>query len=168
MILAPALALLLAAGAPARPAAGAEAQRAAIAQELVKLGAALQAEIEAGDAEAVAARVPEDGLRCGERVLPRARVLRDLRGPGTWLNGVLFGDPGAPAPRGEPASLRAFFAEAKEVAVLVAFARDPAAGAVGRPCLDFRARGLVNPARPFCFEKRKGRWWLTQSLYPCG
>jgi hypothetical protein len=179
--LAPALAVLLAATpplalslskgerTPSKPAARSlDDQRTAIAQELVRLGATLQAEIEAGNVDAVATRIPQDGLRCGERVLPRERVLRDLRGPDTWLHAVLFGAPNESARRGEPASLRAFLAGAKEVAVLVAFARDARAGPAGRPCLDYRAKDLVNPARPFCFEKQGGTWWLTQSLYPCG
>jgi hypothetical protein len=182
--LAPALAVLLAAlptAAPSRskgerasakpaPSAGRplDDQRAAVAQELARVGAALQAEIEAGNVDALAARIPREGLRCGERVLPRDRVLRDLRGPDTWLHGVLFGAPGEAARRGEPTSLRAFLSGAKEVAVLVAFARDARAGPAGRPCLDFRAKDLVNPARSFCFEEQGGTWWLTQSLYPCG
>lgn len=175
---APLLALALAAGpgaggAPPVPVApraerALEARREAIAQELVKLGAVLQREIEAGDPGALAARVPAAGLRCAGQVVPRARVERDLREPSRWLHRTLFGAPGAAPGRGAPESLRAFLARAKEVAVMVTFRRDPRAGPVGRPCLEFRARDLVNPAPPFCFEQQGRRWWLTESLYPCG
>lgn len=144
-----------------------DARREAIAQELLRLAGALQREIEAGDAGALLARVPADGLRCAGQVVPRARVERDLREPSRWLHRTLLGPPEG-ADRGAPASLRAFLGQAKEVAVMVTFRRDPRAGPVGRPCLEFRARDLVNPAPPFCFEKQGRRWWLTESLYPCG
>ena len=71
-----------------------------------------------------------------------------------------------PSPR-VARSLREFFREAREVAVLVAFRSDTTAGAVGLPCLDYRAPGLGTPGVPLCFEKRAGRWWFTESLYPC-
>ncbi|WP_242394553.1 hypothetical protein [Anaeromyxobacter oryzisoli] len=154
--------------APPAPADALERRRAAIANEMVRLGAHLEKEIEAADAAAILARVPADGLSCGARVVPRARIARDLRDSSSWLHGVLFGGPGATAAAaGRPRSLRAFFAAAPEVAVLVAFRRDPRAGPVGRPCLEFRARDLATPGVPFCFEVRGGRWWLTESLYPC-
>lgn len=166
-----ALALVLA-SAPARPAepAGREAlerRRAAIAEELVRVGARIQEEISRGDVDALLARVPAEGLRCSGRIVPRARVERDLRSGASWLRGVLFGGPGYEPPRGAPTSLRAFFAAAREVAVLVAFQRDERAGPVGLPCLDFRSRDLPTPGAPLCFEARDGRWWLTESLYPC-
>jgi hypothetical protein len=156
--------------APARPGQdpALERRRAAIAGEIIRLGAAIQREIERGDVEALVARVPPDGLRCGGRVVPRARVARDLRAKGSWLHGVVFGGPAAVAARGQPASLRALFAAAPEIAVQVAFRRDPRAGPVGRPCLDYRAKRLATPGAPLCFEARGGRWWFTESLYPCG
>ncbi len=149
------------------PADPLDARRAAVADELMKLGAALQREISRGDVEALLARVPAGGLRCGEGTVPRAHVARDLRAPGSWLHGVLFGGPGYAPPPGGPASLRAFFDGAREIAVLVSFRRDPRAGALGRPCLEYRARDLSTPGAPFCFEPAGGRWWLTASLYPC-
>jgi hypothetical protein len=146
-----------------------ERRRAEIADEMVRLGARLQKEIEAGDVAAVLARVPQAGLACGGRIVPRSKVERDLRDTGSWLHGVVFGPPGAsPASAGRATSLRAFFAAAKEVAVVVTFRRDDVAGAVGRPCLDFRARDLPTPGVPFCFVPGGGKWWLTESLYPCG
>lgn len=153
-------------GAAERQADPLERRRAAIADELVRLGARLQREIEAGDVEALLARVPESGLRCAGRVVPRARVARDLRTPGSWLNAVLIGTPGAPP--GPPRSLRAFFGAAPEVAVLVSFRRDARAGALGLPCLEYRARDVAPPRVTLCFEARAGRWWFTESLYPCG
>ncbi len=164
---APAAAPGAAPGAARRPADPLERRRAAIADELVKLGARLQREIEAGDVEALLARVPAVGLRCADQVVPRARVVRDLRDPGSWLHATLLGAPGAPA-AGPPRSLRAFFAAAPEVAVLVSFRRDARAGALGLPCLEYRARDLAPPRVPLCFEARAGRWWFTDSLYPCG
>lgn len=155
------------AAARARPADPLERRRAAVADELVKLGARIQREIEAGDVEALLARVPAGGLRCADRVVPRARVARDLRTPGSWLHAALLGAPGAPPP-GPPRSLRAFFGAAPEVAVLVSFRRDARAGALGLPCLEYRARDLSPPRVPLCFEARGGRWWFTESLYPCG
>ncbi len=101
-------------------------------------------------------------------MVPRARVEHDLRAPGSWLHGVLFGGSGYTPPRGAPGSLADLLARAREVAILVAFQADPRAGALGRPCLDFRARDMATPGVPFCFEQRGGRWWLTESLYPCG
>jgi hypothetical protein len=157
-----------AAASPAGPEQALEKRRAGIAEELIRLGAAIQREIERGDVEALVARVPPDGLRCGGRVVPRARVARDLRAPGSWLHGFFFGGPAAPDARGQPGSLRALFAAAPEIAVLVAFRRDARAGPVGRPCLDFRAKRLATPGAPLCFEARDGRWWFTESLYPCG
>jgi hypothetical protein len=99
-------------------------------------------------------------------VVPRARLEHDLRTDGTWLHGVLFGGAGAAAPAGPPASLRALFASAKEIAALVAFREDPRSP-VGLPCLEFHARNTVTPGAPFCFEQRGGRWWLVESFYPC-
>lgn len=175
-----ALALALAAGpAPAQgPAVAAgsraeagkggalEQKRAALAREVIRLAPAIQKEIEAGNAKAILARVPAEGLRCAGRIVPRARVEHDLRTEGAWLHAVLFGGPGAPAEAGQPASLQAFFAAAKEIQVVVAFREDPRTP-VGLPCLDFRARDTVTPGAPFCFEQRGGRWWLVESLYPC-
>lgn len=144
-----------------------EQRRAAIADDLVKLGARIQREIERGDVEALLARVPAGGLRCAGKVVPRARVVRDLRDPGSWLHATLLGTPGA-RPPGPPGSLRAFFAAAPEVAVLVSFRRDARAGALGLPCIEYRARDVAPPRTPLCFEREAGRWWLTESLYPCG
>lgn len=143
-----------------------EAQRAALAREVMPLAERLQREIEAGDVKALLAWVPPEGLRCAGRVVPRAHVEHDLRTEGTWLHAVLFGGPGAPAPPGQPTSLQAFFAGARELAVIVAFREDPRSP-VGMPCLDFRAKGTVTPGAPFCLERRAGRWWLAESLYPC-
>ncbi|MFO0582797.1 MAG: hypothetical protein U0229_11010 [Anaeromyxobacter sp.] len=158
------LALALAADPPGDPV---EARRAAIAAELVKVGAALRREIEREDVAALLARVPAEGLRCGERVVPKAKVAQDLSAPRSWLRGVLFGGPGFSAPAGTAPSLRALFRDHAQVAVLVAFARDEEAGPVGRPCLDFRARAAGTPGAPFCFEARGRAWLFTQSLYPC-
>lgn len=167
-----ALALTLAA-APAAPSpkvdedAALDGRRARIADEIVRVGAELRREIEAGDVAAVAARVPPGGLRCGLRVVPRDRVVRDLGDPRSWLHGLLFGGPGYTPRAGTPASLRAFFQTAPEIAALVAFQRDARAGPVGRPCLDFRAPTVATPGTPFCFERAGSRWVFTQSLYPC-
>lgn len=163
-----ALALLLAAD-PAKPEPSdpLEARREVIANELLRVGAELQRAIQAGDPAPLLARVPADGLRCAGRVVPRARLERDVRNPRSWLHGVLFGGPGHAPPAGTAASLRALLRDAPEIQALVAFRRDERAGPVGLPCLDFRARDLVTPGAPFCFESRGGRWWLTESLYPC-
>lgn len=162
----PAVALGAGERAPGVPEA-VERRREAIARDLVRMGAAIQREIERGDVPALLARVPDDGLRCGPRKVPKARVARDLRAPASWLHGVFFGGPGyAPPPR-TPPSLAALFASAREIAVVVSFHPDARAGPVGRPCLDFRAQDHGTPGAPLCFEKRGGRWWFTESLYPC-
>ncbi len=145
-----------------------EQRRAVIAKELVQLGVELGRQIVAQDTDALLARVPPDGLRCAGRVVSRAKVARDLRGEGTWLHAVFFGGAGATPRPGVPASLAAFLRSAKEVAILVSFQPDPRAGPAGRPCVDFRAKDLPTPGAPFCFEERNGRWWFTESLYPCG
>jgi hypothetical protein len=166
-----AAALLLATVAPparaARP-VDPEQRRAEIAKALVRLGAELRRQIVAGDVDALVARIPPEGLRCAGRVVPRAKVARDLRGDGTWLRAVFFGGPGAPARAGAPASLADFLRKAPEVAILVSFRPDPRAGPVGRPCIDYRAKDVATPGGPLCFEERDGRWWFTESLYPCG
>jgi hypothetical protein len=145
-----------------------ERRREAIARELLRVGAAIRGEIERGDVAALVARVPRDGLRCGGRVVPRARVARDLAAPGSWLHGVLFGGPGhVPGPRTLP-SLASLFRSGREVAIVVSFQRDRRAGPAGLPCVEFRARDVGTPGTPLCFEERGGRWWLTESLYPCG
>ncbi len=154
----------------ASPAGGKESlerRREAIARELIRLGGELQRAIEAGDVGAFVARVPPDGLRCGDRVVPRERVEQDLRAEGSWLHGVFFGGPGHVPFPGMARSLRAFFREAREVAVLVAFRADARAGPAGLPCIDYRAPGLGTPGAPLCFVRRDGRWWFTESLYPC-
>lgn len=164
-----ALALALAAGPGPDPAPGKdalEARRKELAGQVMQVAARLQREIEAGDVKALLARVPAGGLRCGGRLVPRARVERDLRAEGSWLHGVLFGGPGAAAPPGQPASLRELFAGAKEIAVTVGFREDPRSP-LGLPCLEFRAKGTVTPGAPFCLEQRDGRWWFAESLYPC-
>ncbi len=160
--------------APAVPAAAAESRdaldrrRDAIARELIVLGAEVRRAIERGDAAALVARVPRDGLRCAGRLVPRERVARDLLSERSWLHGVFFGGPGyAPRP-GTAASLAALFRTHGEVAVVVSFDPDPRAGPTGRPCLDFRAKDSGTPGAPLCFERRGERWWFTESLYPCG
>jgi len=135
--------------------------------EILRVGVELQRAIEGGDPGPLLARVPGEGLRCGERVVPKARVARDLSERGSWLHGVFFGGPGFVAPAGTAPSLRALLRDAPEVQALVAFRRDDRAGPVGLPCLDFRARDRATPGVPLCFEQRAGRWWLTDSLYPC-
>jgi hypothetical protein len=167
-----ALALLLAAD-PAQPAAPApadpvERQRADIARRLLRLGKEIEREILAEDVAALAARVPAGGLRCADRLVPRARVERDLRSPSSWLHGVFFGGPGYDAPRGEPASLAALLRTGREIAVVVTFRPDERAGPAGLPCLDFRAKGMATPGAPLCFEEKGGRLWFVDSLYPCG
>ncbi len=141
-------------------------RRKAIATEMVKLAASLRRSIEAGSVEAILSHIPTTGLRCGDRVVPRARVEHDLRTRGSWLHEVMFGDVG-PSPRA-PRSLRALFKAVPDTAIVVGFRRDPTAGAVGRPCLDYRAEGFVTPGAPLCFDRRDGAWWLVDSLYPCG
>ncbi len=161
------LVLALAVAAPPPSEAALEGQRAELAKQMLRLAGELQREIEAGNVGALVARVPPAGLRCGVARVPRARVEQDLRGEGTWLHGVIFGGPGANPPGpGQPASLKALFASAKEIAVLVEFRRDPGSE-VGMPCLDYHARDTVTPGAPFCFEWRNGKWWFAESLYPC-
>lgn len=167
----PALALLLAAA--AGPAAGpgpepVERRRAEIARRLVQVGKEIEREILAADVAAIAARVPEGGLRCGSRVVPRARVERDLRSATSWLHGVFFGGPGYAPPPGSPASLAALLRSQGEIAIVVTFRSDERAGPAGMPCLDFRAERTATPGVPLCFEERGGRFWLANSLYPCG
>ena len=158
--------LSLALAATPAPADRLEQRRAEIARQILELAGHIQRDIEKGDVAALVARVPPEGLRCGDALVPRDRVEKDLRNPGSWLHGVLFGGPGASAPAGQPASLKALFSTAKEIAVLVAFREDPRSE-VGIPCADYHARGMITPGAPLCFEVRRGRWWFTQSLYPC-
>jgi hypothetical protein len=153
---------------PAAPPVDVEERRKQIAQALVRVGAELQRQIAAGDVDALLARVPPEGLRCGDRIVPRAKVTRDLRGDGTWLRTVFFGGPGAAGRRGAPTSLAAFLRSARDIVIVVSFHPDPRAGPVGRPCLDYRAKDVATPGAPLCFEERGGRWWFTDSLYPCG
>jgi hypothetical protein len=172
------LALLLAFGAPAAPGPATaptpprrdpfEIRREEIARELVRLGEVLRREISAGDAEAVGARVPADGLRCGGRVVPRAKVLRDLRSPRSWLHGVLFGGPGYVPRAGGAASLRQFFQRSRDISVAVSFEKDESTGPVGRPCIVFQSGSPAPPPFPLCFANRGGSWVFAESLYPCG
>ena len=163
-----ALALLTAPADPGKaPAAGAlEERRAEVARQVLRLAVPIQREIEARDVAALLARVPPEGLRCGDRLVPRAHVERDLRAEGSWLHAILFGGPSALDRPGQPASLRALFASAREIAAVVSFRSDPRSE-LGIPCLDFRTRDAATPGVPLCFEQRGGRWWFTQSLYPC-
>ncbi len=169
-----ALTLFFAALAPIRPTTGSEPanqvdrNRDAIAKDLVRIGAALRRNVEAGDLKAILALVPEAGLRCGGRVIPRAKVELDLRSASSWMHGALFGGPGYSARPGAPASLAGFLRSTSEIAIVVTFQESGAAGPEGRPCIDFRAEGVVTPGLPFCFERRDDRWWLVDSLYPCG
>ncbi|HEY6003812.1 MAG TPA: hypothetical protein VIV57_13115 [Anaeromyxobacter sp.] len=174
----PLLAALLLAAAPAgsrpaesRPAEGREGverRREAVAREIAALGAQIRRAIEKHDVAALVARVPEDGLRCGDRVVPRARVERDLRNEGSWIHGVVFGGPGYGPPPGTAPSLAALFRTAREIALVVSFQQDARAGPEGRPCLEFRAKEVGTPGPPLCFERRGEAWWLAESLYPCG
>ncbi|HEX9050988.1 MAG TPA: hypothetical protein VF841_10685 [Anaeromyxobacter sp.] len=153
---------------PGTPDPALERRREAIARELVRVGAELRREVERRDAKALLARIPEAGLRCGDRTVPRARVARDLASADSWLHGVLFGGAGFAAPPGTAPSVAALLRGAREVAIVVSFERDRRAGEVGRPCVDFRVEGVGTPGVPFCFEERGGRWWIVDSLYPCG
>jgi hypothetical protein len=167
-----ALALLLlvpVAAAAAAPAQGTvERDRETTARALVRLGGELRDGIVAGDAGAILAHVPPEGLRCGGRIVPRAKVERDLRAPDSWLHGVFFGRAGAAGSRAAPASLAELFREHPRTAIVVGFVPDRRAGPAGRPCLDYRVEGVTTPGAPLCFEARGGRFWLTDSLYPCG
>ncbi|HEY6099527.1 MAG TPA: hypothetical protein VIW03_08860 [Anaeromyxobacter sp.] len=145
-----------------------ERRREAIAREMVALATEIRRDIERGDAAALVARVPADGLRCGDRVVPRDRIARDLRSDRSWLHGVLFGGTGYAPPPGTFPSLAALFRSAQEVAVVVSFQPDPRAGPEGRPCLEFRSKASGTPGAPLCFERRGDRWWFAESLYPCG
>jgi hypothetical protein len=162
-----AAALAAAPTAPASKADPLDAKREAVANQILRVAAELERAIVAGDPAPLLARVPEDGLRCAARVVPKARVASDLANPRSWLHGVFFGGPGFQPPAGTAASLRALLRDAPEIQALVAFRRDERAGALGQPCLDFRARDLATPGAPLCFESRGGRWWLSESLYPC-
>jgi len=169
------LVVLLAAPAPAAlPAEGGgsregiERRREAIAREIIAIGAQIRREIEGHDVAGLLARVPQEGLRCADRVVPRERVARDLLDERSWVHGVLFGGPGYGPPPGTAASLAALFRSAREVALAVSFEPDPRAGPDGRPCLAFRSRESGTPGSPLCFERRQDRWWLVESLYPCG
>jgi hypothetical protein len=178
----PLLAAVALAAAPptARPAEGTRARdprdsrdsidrrREDVAKEIAALGAKLRSEIEEHDVAAVLAHVPESGLRCGNRVIPRERVARDLRNEGSWVHGVVFGGSGFRPPRGTAASLAELFKSAREVALAVSFQADPRAGPEGRPCLEFRAKDVATPGAPLCFERQGKAWWLVESLYPCG
>jgi hypothetical protein len=168
----PALLVLAIAAAPG-PAQGAqgspevERRRAEVAREVLVAGTELRRALVGGDASALLARVPPEGLRCAGRVVPRARVERDLRTPGAWLHDALFGGAapeGARAPRALAEVLRAH----PDAAMAVSFVEDPRAGEVGRPCLEYRAKDVGASPAPLCFERRAGRWWLAESLYPCG
>jgi hypothetical protein len=164
------LAALVAAGPrdpPATPPDPLDPQREAMARRLVRLGGEIRRDVEAGNAAALAARVPPEGLRCAGRIVPRSRVERDLRAPGSWIHRRIFGAEGAGA-RGGEGSLREFFRTAGEVAVAVSFEADPSAGPMGRPCIRFRSRDAAPPLLPLCFVERRGELWFTESLYPCG
>jgi hypothetical protein len=164
-----ALALLAAPQAPAGPAGDpVESRRAEVARDLVRLGQELRREIVAGDAGALGARVPAEGLRCAGRLVPRGRVQRDLATPGSWLHDTILGAPGAKGARGAPGSLAELLRSQAEVAITVSFVQDARAAPLGRPCLEFRVKDVVTPTAPLCFERRDGRWWFTESLYPCG
>jgi hypothetical protein len=164
-----ALLALALASAPAPAAAGdaVERRRDQIAREVLAIGAEIRRELVSGDVSAIASRVPPDGLRCAGRLVPRARVERDLGTPGAWLHDALFGAT-APARTGAPRSLAELLRASPDLAMAVSFVPDARAGEVGRPCLEFRAKDVVSPGAPLCFERRDGRWWLTESLYPCG
>jgi hypothetical protein len=144
-----------------------ERRRAEIAHEILALGPGLRRDLLAGDAAALAARVPREGLRCAGRIVPYARVARDLRTPGAWLHDALFGG-ATPASAGAPVSVAELLRAHPDVAMAVSFTRDPRAGEVGRPCLEFRAPDVAPAGAPLCFERQGGRWWLAESLYPCG
>jgi hypothetical protein len=172
----PLLAAFLLTASPARshPAEGGgareavERRREAVAREIAALGARIRRDIEHHDVSALVARVPQDGLRCGDRVVPRDRVARDLRNEGSWIHGVVFGGPGYSPPPGTAPSLAALFRAAREVALAVSFQQDARAGPEGRPCLEFRAKEVGTPGPPLCFERRGEAWWLVDCLYPCG
>jgi len=77
-----------------------ERRREAIAKDLLRVGAELRRAIERGDAAPLLARVPDAGLRCGDRTVPKARVARDLAASDSWLHGVFFGGIGYAPPPG--------------------------------------------------------------------
>lgn len=144
-----------------------EERRQALAPEIISIGLRIRREIERHDVAALVARVPPDGLRCGDRVVPRERVARDLRNERSWIHGVLFGGAGYRPPPGTAPSLAAMFRNAREIAVAVSFEPDARAGPEGRPCVEYRAKEAATPIAPLCFERRGERWWLVESLYPC-
>jgi hypothetical protein len=140
-----------------------DTRREEIARQVLRIGAELQRQLAAGSTAGILARVPDTGMLCGDRLVPRARIARDLQGPGSWLHDTLLGGPAS----GGAESLRAFLAASRDVRIAVAFRRDARAGPIGRPCFSFVVPERRMPGVPFCFEVRGARWWLTQSLYPC-
>lgn len=145
-----------------------ERRREVVAKEIMALGKTIRREIEGHDVAGLLARVPQEGLRCGDRVVPRDKVARDLRNEGSWIHGAVFGGAGYNPPPGTATSLAALFRGAREVALVVSFEPDPHAGDEGRPCLEFRSKDTGTPGAPLCFERKGERWWLAESLYPCG
>ena len=161
----------LAADAPPadRPASAVERRREAIARELLAVGAALQREIARGDAAAIVGPRPgggpalrrPDGAEGARRAGPR--------GPGELAPRRLLRRAGVRAARrarrrrsrrsSAPAGTWRWWSRSAAI---------PRAGPTGRPCLELRAKELATPGAPLCFEERGGRWWLTESLYPCG
>lgn len=144
-----------------------ERRREDTVREIAALGTRLRGEIEKHDVQAVLAHVPEAGLRCGDRVIPRERVAHDLQNEASWVHGLVFGGSGFRPPRGTAASLADLFKSAREIAIAVSFEADPRAGPEGRPCLEFRSKDVATPGSPLCFERQGKSWWLVESLYPC-
>ena len=137
-------------------------RRTELAKEALNVAGRVERAIERGDTALILSLVPKEGLSCGDRLIPKAHVARDLTSEGTWLHRTLFGDQGAAA----SSSLRAFFQGAKEVVVLVGFREDPRQEA-GMPCFEYESREKKAPGAPFCLLKRDGKWWLSDCLYPC-
>lgn len=152
------------------PVGSAEGQSPAeVEKEIEAVVARLRAAILARDVEGVLSFVFAEGMPCTDSMISKDTFRRDLRDGGSYLYSRLFDSSMLKSKYssvGHSRSLLDFFRENNAAKAVISFQSYPGKAPYAFPCANF-SEGEDLPLS-FCFFKRRGRWWLTDSLYECG
>lgn len=141
-----------------------------IVEELSNVGARITDALRRRDINDVLEYVASYGISCGDLVIPRDRVVRELATRGTRPNAYLFDAAAFEAKYRSvvaAVSLAQVVESNRRVEMRVVFSPGVKGKDLGSPCIEFGPSGLAS--RPWlCFIKdKKGKWVLIDSLYDC-
>jgi hypothetical protein len=125
----------------------------------------LQEAVRLRSPDAILALVRPEGMDCIDSVVSVEKMRRDLTTKGTLLHSYLFDESTYREKSSnlrDPMSLAEFLRVAKDVVIVVGHSE-----LEGVECAQFETSN-VEYKPGVCFFKEHGRWYLYQSLYPCG